>query len=191
MDSGQKYLVQPTIIRCSSLRGPKDPTGHVAGAERRSDTRQNKETADNRRLSGGLPHSEIPGSKGVLASPELIAEYHVLHRLLLPRHPPNALLALDPIQKKTGPFACGRFKPQTCPCGQNRLRLPAIRTRILPPIYIEGESLRSDPWSDPVSPVPPGRKSLTRDAPSTGSVTVLDRPNNPQQGSDRQSRSVY
>jgi hypothetical protein len=24
---------------------------------------------------------------------------------LLPRHPPNALLALDPIQKKTGPFA--------------------------------------------------------------------------------------
>ena len=59
-------------------------------------------TSDNRRLSGGLPHSEIPGSKGALASPGLIAECHVLHRLLLPRHPPNALLALDPIQKKTG-----------------------------------------------------------------------------------------
>ena len=60
---------------------------------------------NNRRLSGGFPHSDIPGSKGALASPGLIAECHVLHRLLLPRHPPNALIALDPIQKKTGPFA--------------------------------------------------------------------------------------
>ena len=59
----------------------------------------------NKSLSGGFPHSDIPGSKGALASPGLIAECHVLHRLLLPRHPPNALIALDPIQKKTGPFA--------------------------------------------------------------------------------------
>jgi hypothetical protein len=57
---------------------------------------------DNNAVSGGLPHSEIPGSKGALASPGLIAECRVLHRLLLPRHPPNALLALDPIQKTTG-----------------------------------------------------------------------------------------
>ena len=56
--------------------------------------------ANNNRVSGGLPHSEIPGSKLILSSPGLIAEYHVLHRLLLPRHPPNALLALDPIQKE-------------------------------------------------------------------------------------------
>lgn len=52
------------------------------------------------RLSGGFPHSEIHGSKPVLGSPWLIAEYHVLHRLLLPRHPPNALLALDLIRRK-------------------------------------------------------------------------------------------
>ncbi len=57
---------------------------------------------NNNELSGGLPHSEIRGSKPILGSPRLIAEYHVLHRLLLPRHPPNALLALDLIQKKTG-----------------------------------------------------------------------------------------
>ena len=50
-------------------------------------------------LSGGLPHSEIHGSKLILSSPWLIAEYHVFHRLLLPRHSPNALLALDLIQK--------------------------------------------------------------------------------------------
>lgn len=60
--------------------------------------------SDNNEVSGGFPHSDIPGSKGALASPGLIAECHVLHRLLLPRHPPDALLALDPIQKKTGPF---------------------------------------------------------------------------------------
>ena len=58
---------------------------------------------NNNEVSGGLPHSEIQGSKPILGSPQLTAEYHVLHRLLLPRHPPNALLALDLIQKKTDP----------------------------------------------------------------------------------------
>ena len=38
-----------------------------------------------------FPHSEIPGSKLVCSSPGLIAAYHVLHRLLTPRHPPYAL----------------------------------------------------------------------------------------------------
>ena len=46
-------------------------------------------------IEGGLPHSEILGSKLVRSSPRLIAAYHVLHRLLAPRHPPNALLTLD------------------------------------------------------------------------------------------------
>ena len=57
---------------------------------------------DHGTMSGGLPHSEITGSKPIPGSPVLIAGYHVLHRLLLPRHPPNALLALDPIQRRTG-----------------------------------------------------------------------------------------
>lgn len=56
--------------------------------------------ANNNKVSGGLPHSEIHGSKLILSSPWLIAEYHVFHRLLLPRHSPNALFALDLIQKK-------------------------------------------------------------------------------------------
>ncbi len=42
----------------------------------------------------GFPHSEIPGSKPVCGSPRLIAAYHVLHRRLLPRHPPCALSSL-------------------------------------------------------------------------------------------------
>ena len=40
----------------------------------------------------GLPHSEIPGSKVICTYPGLIAAYHVLRRLLEPRHPPCALL---------------------------------------------------------------------------------------------------
>ena len=39
----------------------------------------------------GLSHSEIRGSKLVCSSPRLIAAYHVLRRLLMPRHPPCAL----------------------------------------------------------------------------------------------------
>ena len=42
----------------------------------------------------GLPHSEIPGSKTVCVSPGLIAACRVLHRLLVPRHPPCALSSL-------------------------------------------------------------------------------------------------
>ncbi len=39
----------------------------------------------------GLPHSEIIGSMVICTSPKLIAAYHVLLRLLEPRHPPYAL----------------------------------------------------------------------------------------------------
>ena len=45
--------------------------------------------------SGGFPHSEIHGSKLIRSSPRLIAAYYVLHRLLPPRHPPDALQTLD------------------------------------------------------------------------------------------------
>jgi hypothetical protein len=58
----------------------------------------------------GFPHSEIFGSKPVRGSPKLIAAYHVLHRLLAPRHPPNALLALDQLlisQRTIGPGDLG------------------------------------------------------------------------------------
>ena len=78
MCSGPRYLVSP-IVDCK---------------------------ANNNQASGGFPHSEIHGSKLILSSPWLIAEYHVLHRLLLPRHPPNALIALDLIRKKKDLTVC-------------------------------------------------------------------------------------
>ena len=44
--------------------------------------------------SGRFPHSEISGSKDICSSPKLFAAYHVFHRLLVPRHPPYALISI-------------------------------------------------------------------------------------------------
>ena len=45
-------------------------------------------------FSAGFPHSDTCGSMGICPSPQLFAAYHVFHRLLVPRHPPCALLRL-------------------------------------------------------------------------------------------------
>src|SRR5256885_1521742 len=50
----------------------------------------------------GLPHSEILGSQLVCSSPRLIAAYHVLHRLPVPRHPPCALTVGPPVSGPSG-----------------------------------------------------------------------------------------
>ena len=44
--------------------------------------------------SAGFPHSDISGSMDICSSPKLFAAYHVFHRLLVPRHPPCALIRL-------------------------------------------------------------------------------------------------
>ena len=41
----------------------------------------------------GFPHSDILGSMVICTSPGLFAAYHVFLRLLVPRHPPCALIA--------------------------------------------------------------------------------------------------
>ena len=66
----------------------------------------------------GFPHSEIFGSKCAGNSPKLIAACHVLHRLSVPRHPPNALIVLD--------LTFCQRKKQSCDC---RLRLVPCRGR--------------------------------------------------------------
>ena len=45
-------------------------------------------------FSCGFPHSEICGSLCICHSPQLFAAYHVFLRLLVPRHPPCALISL-------------------------------------------------------------------------------------------------
>ena len=48
-------------------------------------------------LRTGFPHSDICGSVDICSSPQLFAAYHVFLRLLVPRHPPCALLRLTTI----------------------------------------------------------------------------------------------
>ena len=60
-------------------------------------------------IEGGFPHSEIRGSKFVRNSPRLIAAYYVLHRLSAPRHPPDALKALDCSHRRCPPLGRGSF----------------------------------------------------------------------------------
>ena len=45
-------------------------------------------------FSAGFPHSDICGSSDICSLPQLFAAYHVFHRLLVPRHPPCALIRL-------------------------------------------------------------------------------------------------
>src|SRR6188474_1997857 len=58
----------------------------------------------------GFPHSDISGSTSARDSPWLFAACHVLHRLLAPRHPPNALLTLEIIglRRSTQPSRHGQ-----------------------------------------------------------------------------------
>ena len=53
-------------------------------------------------FSCGFPHSEICGSMDICSLPQLIAAYHVFHRLLVPRHPPCALSSLTRCLFATG-----------------------------------------------------------------------------------------
>jgi hypothetical protein len=70
----------------------------------------------------GFPHSDIRGSTIARISPRLFAACHVLHRLLAPRHPPNALVSLT-IQSPQCPHAVPN-RAQTSSAEQQALRLP-------------------------------------------------------------------
>src|SRR5690606_16316981 len=65
----------------------------------------------------GLPHSDIHGSTLACSSPWLFAANHVLHRLLAPRHPPNALTSLTtkPLVTSSGFAPPGAFTPIASP----------------------------------------------------------------------------
>src|SRR6185437_718542 len=91
-------------------------------------------------LLGGLPHSDIHGSTPARGSPWLFAACHVLHRLLVPRHPPNALLILNPERARARPHHARKpssvISPQwsviRCHEDNNhrRGRLPQARSRL-------------------------------------------------------------
>jgi hypothetical protein len=76
---------------------------------------------------GGLPHSDIHGSTPARGSPWLFAACHVLHRLLVPRHPPNALLMLE-IRQHPPARSPPRKDAANPPCtGTSHARITASR----------------------------------------------------------------
>ena len=106
---------------------------------------------------GGLPHSDTSGSKPARGSPKIFAACHVLLRLLVPRHPPDALLILikqptpeiaqipirdaNPQQRPKPHQASTRPPPQLAPQQDDPTRHaqepstpPKTRTRTGPPI---------------------------------------------------------
>ena len=52
----------------------------------------------------GFPHSDIHGSTLESSSPWHFAGFHVLHRLLVPRHPPCALCSLTILGLRLWPW---------------------------------------------------------------------------------------
>lgn len=78
----------------------------------------------------GLPHSDIRGSTIARISPRLIAACHVLHRLLVPRHPLNALLILisSPPARRTKPHPRVRLV-LSCPTDSNATPRHSLLTR--------------------------------------------------------------
>ena len=61
-----------------------------------------------------FPHSEISGSMGICPSPKLFAAYHVFHRLLVPRHPPYALISITKRVRSTGMDLSPHMYSVTC-----------------------------------------------------------------------------
>jgi hypothetical protein len=114
---------------------------------------------------GGLPHSDISGSKLICSSPELFAACHVLHRLLAPRHSPYTLSSLTIRNSRTnavGSLAASRrtycdSSHATLRVG-SQVRLPHMETlccgrKKLP--FAEYSVVKDQPGGSP--PEPPAR----------------------------------
>ena len=126
-------------------------------------------------LRGGLPHSEIPGSTIARISPGLFAACYVLHRLSVPRHPPDALLSrlsATPNGKNQIPIAQNRSaadagKPllsedTLCRRSHRRHDLPAATRPDLPPRSHNSFLHLQSTYPPPAVKRPSGDKSLCR-----------------------------
>ena len=94
-------------------------------------------------LRSGLPHSEILGSKPARGSPRLVAACHVLHRLLAPRHPPDALAFLGPPQRQPHPRTREANDPARCEPGRRpdgRFQQQLALQKALPPRGADGRA---------------------------------------------------
>lgn len=107
---------------------------------------------------GGFPHSDIHGSTPARGSPWLFAACHVLHRLLVPRHPPNALIALKttPYTHRNHPhprncpilLLCRSFNAIFCASGAHGLTSTALRFSKITPTELDTAKSRPIPAQD-------------------------------------------
>jgi hypothetical protein len=99
----------------------------------------------------GFPHSEIPGSTVAHTSPGLIAACHVLHRLCMPRHPPNALTSRLSVHTTSGSAPARDRRSRGGSLSQ--LRYP-VRTRTRPAGGPLGDHPRAGPGRTAASKKP-------------------------------------
>ncbi len=90
----------------------------------------------------GFPHSDIPGSMPACGSPRLIAACHVLHRLLLPRHPPCALSSLTiKFTRHTAGFAAAFSYQRNLHAPANFMGLILLIARLRSPLWTSVRSV--------------------------------------------------
>ena len=109
----------------------------------------------------GFPHSDIRGSTIARISPRLFAACHVLHRLLAPRHPPNALFTLRaskrPETPKQTPPPARRAEPRRP--GHKRRRTPPAADNNAPAAHTQYTQSLFTCERTPAAPAPRGRRN--------------------------------
>jgi hypothetical protein len=105
----------------------------------------------------GFPIRKSPDQRSFSSSPRLIAAIHVLHRLLVPRHPPCALvLLISPNTFQKTPLTAMQFSRYARASARNARGLP-----VRPTAYEGGAA------GDPRRTTPgPGLSKLNSKAPS-------------------------
>ena len=143
---------------------------------------------------GGLPHSDIPGSKPARGSPGLFAACHVLHRLLAPRHPPDALLMLQtsrssPSQSRNHRLARSGQTQSAGPAMHRNHPRPNATGRNAPPIPQQAIAITQHTHSNAPEPCShtsnqtchhPLMETATRSGSDTHASTATDTPAQPR-----------
>jgi hypothetical protein len=150
-------------------------------------------------LAGGLPHSEIPGSPIARISPGLFAACHVLHRLSVPRHPPDALvsrLIIAPPSPAMHTTAAHRAKPPRAKpqgptqCLPRTERGAAVSHEDTSLGHIPEQALLAHP-NRQSSAAPTGQETLLPGPVRLGHITTLSSPfNQPRRNRPRRCRNL-
>ncbi len=139
---------------------------------------------------GGLPHSDIFGSKPVCDSPKLFAACHVLHRLSVPRHPSYALTSLKSLSRALShDIHTTRAFRLALAC-----RVPIFSIRILLPDFQRAGKLLRPPWAVTSHTLPLARRTTRLRLPPVMSTPFIRgcpaRRRAPQLGRSGESRLV-